>query len=95
MFFLHLILYLRNLRSLAAQPASEVATLALALCVWGALRRKRCINPRNKGPWFVDLMPRAALASRGVFELLLPCASRNINELFEELLINWETPPFL
>jgi hypothetical protein len=30
-----------------------------------------------------------------MFELLLPCASRNLVELFEELLINWETPPFL
>tara|TARA_B110000261_G_C12979459_1_gene315794 strand:- start:171 stop:434 length:264 start_codon:yes stop_codon:yes gene_type:complete len=80
----HLVLYLRNLRSLAAKPASVVATLAFAMGFRWALARQRCINPRNKGPWFVDLVPVAALASRCVFELLLPCASRNLVELFEE-----------
>lgn len=91
----HLVLYLRNLRSLAAKPTSVVATLAFAMGFRWALRRNLCINPRNKGHWFVDLVPGAALASRCVFELLLPCASRNLVELFEEWLINWEAPPFL
>jgi hypothetical protein len=91
--FLHLVLYMRNLRSLAAKPASVVATLAFAMGFRWALRRKRCINPRNKGPRFLCLVARAAPTSCTVIELLLPSATGDLVELFKENLINWKTPP--
>lgn len=91
--FLHLVLYLRNPRSLAAKPPSIVATVALTHAPFGVLVCKWRIDPRNKGPRFVDHVPLATPTCRAVIELLLPCTPGDLVELFKEKLVNRETPP--
>ena len=88
---LHLVLFLRAHRNLAAKPTSHVTTIALARTAPQALRG--CIDPRNKGPRFLCLVAHAAPTSCTVIELLLPSAAGDLVELFEEKLVNWKTLP--
>lgn len=84
--------YLRALRSLAANPASHVATITLTIII--SQYGLACVGPRSKCQGFFVLVAGAALTCGAGLELILPGTPRDLVKLCEEKLVNWKTLPF-